>query len=326
MTNKVLKTSNSRLRKISQHASEEGAQKGGFLSLLVLAAAALSPLGAPAQTSSSREPRSVLLVVAHPDDEYYFAATTYRIAVELRGTVDELVITNGEGGFHYSTLAEPYYHKALTTEAVGRKELPAIRREETLNAGRILGIRDHYFLDQKDETFTTDENEGLSRLWDTEFITHTIADLIRGKQYQYVFTVLPRSSTHGHHQAATILTLRAVASLPDAMKPVVLGFDTDGAQYQSEQKEERTFEWTTAHKFAFNRDATLGFHHALNYQMVVSWMIAEHKSQGMLQTMYNKDPNEFIWIAKESSPDAEANSAALFRLLGSSPVQSPASK
>lgn len=81
--------------------------------------------------------------MAHPDDEYYFAATTYRTAVELHGVVDQLVITNGEGGFHYSSLAEPYYHKTLTTEAVGRKELPAIRKEETLNAGRILGIQNH---------------------------------------------------------------------------------------------------------------------------------------------------------------------------------------
>ncbi len=126
-------------------------------------------------------PGSALLVVAHPDDEYYFAATIYRIAVELHGTVDELIITNGEGGFHYSTLAEAYYKRALTTEAIGRKELPAIRREETLNAGKILGIRDHYFLDQKDEKFTTDENEGIRHLWDAHFVTRTIADLIEGK-------------------------------------------------------------------------------------------------------------------------------------------------
>jgi len=79
----------------------------------------------------------------YPDDEYYFAAAIYRIAVELHGTVDELVITNGEGGYRYSTLAEPYYDGFLTSEVAGRKALPAIRREETLNAGRILGIEDH---------------------------------------------------------------------------------------------------------------------------------------------------------------------------------------
>ena len=274
----------------------------------------------------AQAPGRILLVVAHPDDEYYFAATVYRIAVELHGTVDELVITNGEGGYRYSTLAEAYYDKSLTTEAVGRKALPAIRREETLNAGRVLGIRDHYFLEQKDQTFTTDENEGLTHLWDTSFITSTIEDLIRGKHYQYIFTVLPRSSTHGHHQAATILALRAVASLPSAIKPVVLGFDTDNAEYRPVSKSVDVYGWTQASTFAFNRESPLGFHKALSYQIVVSWMIAEHKSQGLLQTMYNKDPKEYVWIAQLSAPEAERTAASLFNLLGPVSVQAAASK
>src|ERR1700733_10577444 len=122
-------------------------------------------------TLLGQTPAKILIVVAHPDDEYYFTATTYRIAKELHGTVDELIITNGEGGFHYSTFAEAYYDKPLTNEASGRKELPAIRREEALRAGKIIGIRDHYFLDQKDQQFTTNMDEGLTRLWDTNFIT-----------------------------------------------------------------------------------------------------------------------------------------------------------
>jgi len=68
--------------------------------------------------------------------------------VQLGGRVDELIITNGEGGFRYSTLAEPYYKKSLTSEAIGREELPAIRRKETIRAGKVLGIQKH-FLDQK---------------------------------------------------------------------------------------------------------------------------------------------------------------------------------
>jgi hypothetical protein len=56
------------------------------------------PLGTPSANG--------LIVVAHPDDDYYFAATVYRMAVQLHGQVDELIITNGEGGFRYSILAE----------------------------------------------------------------------------------------------------------------------------------------------------------------------------------------------------------------------------
>ncbi len=271
-------------------------------------------------------PGSALLVVAHPDDEYYFAATIYRIAVELHGTVDELIITNGEGGFHYSTLAEAYYKRALTTEAIGRKELPAIRREETLNAGKILGIRDHYFLDQKDEKFTTDENEGLRHLWDAHFVTRTIADLIEGKHYQYVLVVLPRSTAHGHHQAATVLAYRAIHSLPEALRPVLLGFDTDGTDYIPLPAVTETHGWRPRYAFAFDRNAPIGFHNALNYQIVVNWMIAEHKSQGLLQTMDNKDPKEYVWIDTESTPGAEAGAAALFQLVTSHSTQTAKSK
>src|ERR1700684_4585037 len=91
----------------------------------------------------AQPPGKTLLVVAHPDDEYFFAATVYRLAVQLGGRVDELIITNGEGVFRYSTLAEPYYKKSLTIEAIGRKDLPAIRRKEAINAGKGLGIEKH---------------------------------------------------------------------------------------------------------------------------------------------------------------------------------------
>ncbi len=67
--------------------------------------------------------------------------------------------------------------------------------------------------------------------------------------------------------------------------------------------------------FAFDRNAPIGFHNALNYQIVVNWMIAEHKSQGLLQTMDNKDPKEYVWIDPESTPAADASAAALFQLV-----------
>jgi GlcNAc-PI de-N-acetylase len=136
----------------------------------------------------AQPPGKTLIVVAHPDDEYYFAATVYRMAVHLRGTVDELVTTNGEGGFHYSTLAEPFYGETLATEESGRRELPAIRREKTLKAGKVLGIRDHFFLEQKDQVFTTDGDSGLKHLWNSAYIQQTITDLNPASFYD------PRSS------------------------------------------------------------------------------------------------------------------------------------
>src|SRR5438105_15513218 len=82
----------------------------------------------------------VLVVDAHPDDEGAYAASIYKTAVELHGTVDLAVITNGEGGYKYSTLAEPYYHLQLTDENIGRKYLPGILHKELEAACKVLGV------------------------------------------------------------------------------------------------------------------------------------------------------------------------------------------
>jgi N-acetylglucosamine malate deacetylase 2 len=260
-------------------------------------------------------PGKTLLVVAHPDDEYYFAATVYRMAVQLGGSVDELIITNGEGGFRYSTLAEPYYKKSLTVEAIGRKELPAIRRGEAINAGRVLGIRKHFFLGQKDTFFTTDEGDALNRYWNSAFITSRIETLVKQEHYKYVFTLLPRSTTHGEHQAATVLAATAIQALPENLRPTVLGFDTDAANFVPPPAVTRAQSWNPRYAFAFDRNAAFGFQNALSYQIVVSWMIAEHKSQGLLQTWHSKDPKEYAWVDLESTPNAQDAADSLFQTL-----------
>jgi LmbE family N-acetylglucosaminyl deacetylase len=272
-------------------------------------------LGGYRAVFAAETPGKTLIVVAHPDDEYYFAATVYRMAVQLGGTVDELVITNGEGGYRYSTTAEPYYGKQLTEEAVGRKELPAIRKQETLNAGKVLGIRNHYFLDQKDEKFTTDINEGLEHLWDADFVVNEISTLIKGEHYQYVLTVLPRSTTHGHHQAATVLATRALRTVPEADRPVLLAADEDGSAYNCLPDASETDVWQSGHDFEFDRNASFGFNNSLSYQIPVNWMIAEHKSQGMLQMQVGKDPKEYFWVDRADTPKAMERATELFRLV-----------
>jgi LmbE family N-acetylglucosaminyl deacetylase len=264
---------------------------------------------------SAQTPGKTLLVVAHPDDEYYFAATVYRMAVQLGGRVDELIITNGEGGFRYSTLAEPYYKKSLTIEAIGRKNLPAIRRREAIKAGKVLGIQRHFFFGQKDLRFTTDEEEGPNHGWSSALITAKIAALVKQGHYSYVFAVLPRSTTHGHHQAATALAASAIQSLSENIRPVLLGFDTDAADYVPTLQADKDERWTSSYANAFDRTTSFGFHNSLTYQIVVNWMIAEHKSQGLLQTMVNKDPREYIWIDLASAPEAQTRGSLLFHLL-----------
>jgi hypothetical protein len=77
----------------------------------------------------------VLLVVAHPNDEYACAASVYRLVRERRWAADQVIVTNGEAGYRYSTLAEVVYGVSLVREADGGAHLPAIRREEAVRAG-----------------------------------------------------------------------------------------------------------------------------------------------------------------------------------------------
>ena len=159
------------------------------------------------------KPRA-LLVVAHPDDEYEMAGTVYHLAKELSGRIDQLIITDGEAGFHYSLLAERYYGLKLTDEADGRKELPHIRREEARRSARILGIDHQWFLNQKDDRFTLDADEVLQKSWNRQHVLSVILARLRQGHYDYVFVLLPIADTHGAHKAASILTLQAVEQLP----------------------------------------------------------------------------------------------------------------
>jgi N-acetylglucosamine malate deacetylase 2 len=282
-------------------------------SFLTLAFAAILAAGnAPAQA-----PLKVLAVVAHPDDEYAFAATAYRIAKELGGTVDQVVITNGEAGYRYSLLAEQIYGLRLTEEQVGRSNLPEIRKQESLAAGHILGIRQHHFLDQKDTGFTLDADAALST-WDTKAVRAAIDKLLREENYQFVFTLLPTEDTHGHHKAATLLALEAVAALPADRRPVVFGIEPCASQ-----DPERRFTELSGHALTgvgkdqrcFRRSQSFGFRNALNYEIIANWVIAAHKSQGLFQMDAGHHDLERFWRFEVSGPQSEEAANRLFHEL-----------
>jgi LmbE family N-acetylglucosaminyl deacetylase len=147
-----------------------------YLHWLLLVALSTSVVGRKEAwaNESAKKPVHVLLVVAHPDDEYEVAGTVYRISKELAGTVDQLIITDGEAGYRYSSLAADYYGADLTNEAVGRVRLPGIRREEARRAGRILGIEHQWFLNERDDKFTLDADDSLRRSWHKERVLQVL--------------------------------------------------------------------------------------------------------------------------------------------------------
>jgi N-acetylglucosamine malate deacetylase 2 len=262
----------------------------------------------------------VLVVDAHPDDEGSYAATIYKITHDLHGTVDLVVITNGEGGYKYSTLGNDYYHLNLTDEKIGRKYLPGIRHKELVNAGKIIGLHKIFFFNQRDNRYTLDPHEVLDSNWNIPFVKSQLNHILTTGHYDYVFTMLPSDSTHGHHKAATILALTAVQNLPKNIPhPIVLAGGTSDLG-----KPVRNFTVLDgfpitrvsdgAPTYSFDMNQSFGFHHILNYKIILDWEIVEHKSQGTLQAGLNRAGGDFeqYYYFDINSPEGRAKTKALF--------------
>jgi N-acetylglucosamine malate deacetylase 2 len=291
-------------------------------SVLVLLAVGMAQAPAAGETAavSPTMPPRVLIVVAHPDDEACFAATVYEITHNLGGVVDQLVITNGEGGYRYSLLAEPVYGVALTDEAVGRAALPEIRKRELLEAGKILGIANHFFLDQRDVRYTQDIDEVLNEHWQPGVVLPEVERRMAEGHYDFVFTLFPSPETHGAHKASTITALNAVDDLGKrgansvVPKPVVLG--CQDAQSGAPEPSWQGFV-SALHPFRVepevfvtDRAVKFGFRDALDYQIIVNWVIAAHKSQGAFQMDMNRADREEFVVLESATPSEAADKAA----------------
>jgi LmbE family N-acetylglucosaminyl deacetylase len=277
-------------------------------------------LHAKATEAASTDLR-VLLVVAHPDDEYEMAGTVYRITKELSGKVDQLIITDGEAGYHYSSLAEQYYGVKLTDESDGRKQLPRIRREEARRAARVLGIGHQWFLNEKDEHFTLDTREVLEKSWNEDRVRKNILLRLRHGHYTYVLVLLPVADTHGAHKAASLLALEAVKELSATDRPAVLGAQAAKSTtetYEPLPQYPITAAATQSVSLHFDREAHFGYRDSLNYQIVVDWVIAEHKSQGLFQNRCRQDRFENFWTFRVGK-DLPVDSSEIFSRMSYSP-------
>lgn len=252
---------------------------------------------------SQNTPPKILMVTAHPDDDAVFSATNYKIVHDLNGIVDLALITNGEGGYKYSTLSEEIYGHELTIEDTGRKYLPEIRKKELEAGGSIVGIRNYYYFNQKDHRYITsaDVSEILdSNIWDLNYIRSSLKDLILTEKYDYVFILIPTISTHAHHSSAGILALETVVSLDSVSRPVVLGCSTSNKN-DSVKFVYRGFEGypvtnvSDTLPFQFDRTQKFGYKDALDYKIIVNWVIAENKSQGTMQMLTNRGDIENYW-------------------------------
>lgn len=242
----------------------------------------------------------VLVVNAHPDDETSFPIMLYKITHDLKGTVDLAVITDGQGGFNGSELGSVYYGFKLTDSTVGRAELPRIRKKELMQAGDIMGIRQYYFFDQRDDYYNLNPIPYVSgKNWDIPFIEKKLDQILAAQQYDFVITMLPYAGQHGHHKTAVIMALRAVQRYKGEKRPIVIA----GSTFKNETPETYTmlegFPETAIKKNApsFYLDVAthFGIGKQVSYKTVAQWVIAAYKSQGDLQEnpLYKGDKETF---------------------------------
>lgn len=264
----------------------------------------------------------ILAVVAHPDDECGFAGTLFKTATHLNGVCDIAMITNGEGGFKYSTLAEAVYGRPLTDEEVGRMQLPQIRRHEFLSGCKIMNIRHAYMFMEKDHRFTLDTNEILgpdAKVWDLDRIQKGLKTIMLKNNYDYVLVFTPVPNTHAHHKCASILAIRTIAQLPADKRPVILGQRsyTEGVALEDFPGLEGFPETVYAEQgpYTFDRNQTFGYKQRLNYKIIVNWVIAEHKSQGTMQLLMHKGDQEWYYPFSVNDPKKDEQTKAFFKKL-----------
>lgn len=279
------------------------------------------------QTQGQKNGPKILVVTAHPDDETAMAATIYKVTHELNGMVDQCVITNGEGGYKYSTLSEAYYNLELTDEKIGRENLPRIRKQELINAGKIIGTNNIFFLDQKDAHYGLDEHEPLDTTWNVNWVNTRLKEIMTNTRYDFVFCLLPVPETHAHHKAATMLALRAVQSLPQNQRPIVLGCtgsnlkDTTSISFEQLKNYSETKVEEKSASYFFDKTVPFGFKNKLTYKIIVNWEIAEHKSQGTMQLAMNGGDLENYWYFAINPVEGKEKCKAFFESLKKIPYK-----
>ncbi len=231
----------------------------------------------------------VLVVTAHPDDETGFSVTMFKITHELKGTVDMAVMTDGGGGFADSQLGAMYYGLDLTDSLVARTHLPMLRKQEILNAGKIMGVRNIYFMEQPDDWYTLDPTPYISgKNWEIAYVERRLDKLLADRDYDFVITMLPHAGQHGHHKTAVLMALRAVQRYKGSHKPIIIAGSPvfQGAkpiEYTQLDGFPETKINPNAPTFTLNRAFRLKENDKLSYKIVADWVISEYKSQGAIQ-------------------------------------------
>jgi LmbE family N-acetylglucosaminyl deacetylase len=286
--------------------------------ILLVSLLFITPAWISAQDSLLNYQPKILLVTAHPDDDALFSATVFKTTRLLGGKVDLALMTNGEGGYTYSTLGNYIYNKELDKEEIGRQYLPGIRKQELMAGGEIVGIRNYFFFDQPDFYYTENVEETLEK-WNTDWVHERLVQILKEGEYDFMFLMLPFEQFHGHHKASAVLGLRALSELPKGDRPIVLqGFIRRGEETGVEFTQLEGYADTKVLEgeiFEFDRSQTFGANDRLNYNIITNWVIAEHKSQGTMQLLMQSSESmiEQYWYNEINGKEKLEKTAQFFK-------------
>lgn len=266
----------------------------------------------------------VLLVTAHPDDDALFSATVFKTTHLLDGIVDLAIMTNGEGGYKYSTLGNFIYDRELDKEEVGRAYLPGIRKRELMAGGKIVGLRNYFFFDQVDDEYSKDISRPM-KSWDTDWIKQRLHKILQEQNYDFVFTMMPSKDTHAHHKASAIFALQAVQKLPEQDRPIVLATDissemNDSTDYMQLEGYPVSKLMEDESPLQFDRRQKFGHDDRLNYKIIGNWVIAEHKSQGTMQMYMGMGNVEQYWPYAINEQEDVAKARDFFKAVNEVPI------
>ena len=138
---------------------------------------------------------------------------------------------------------------------------------------------------------------------------------LREGEYDFVLCHLPIPTTHGHHQAATILALRAVKRMDRASRPVLFGATTNALMQFTELPDYLEARAVEGPVHVFDRTQPFGHRDKLDYRVVVNWVIAAHKSQGTMQLAMSKGERERYFVLDTGTEGAHEKAAAWFEAL-----------
>lgn len=240
-------------------------------------------------TSLNAQGPKVLVITAHPDDETGFSVSLFKITHELNGIVDMAVMTDGGGGFADSQLGAMYYGLNLTDSLTARDHLPLIRKQEILDAAKIMGIRNIHFMEQPDDWYTTDPTPYISgKNWNIPLIESRLDKILQDRTYDFVFTMLPHEGQHGHHKTAVLMALRALKRMNSSNKPIILAgspatLGVKPLEFVALKGFPETKIKPNVPYFTLNRAFRFKENDKLSYKIVADWVISAYKSQGAIQ-------------------------------------------